>query len=291
MKKSATPANTKSTTKAPAKAADKAVATRHSTEVSTSVIDFAADAGKGVEHVDKSSMAIPFLIMLQGQSPQLRTVEGAKPGLLMNSITSELYEAVNVIPCAFQRKFIRWTPRSAGGGFKGELDPKLVETGQVPGLSLHEGHMLMDVPQGCAQVFDKDGRPLFDHLSDTRNHFVLVETSDGEWQPALLALSSTQIKKSKNWVSQIKLLKVDNGKGGKVNPASFSHVYRVTAVEEKNNKGSWFGFRIELVGPVHEAPLYQLAKDFHASVSAGHVETTPPPPTADEASAGGDGRF
>ena len=51
-------------------------------------LDFSADAGMGMEGADKSSFAIPFITMLQGLSPQLETVEGAKPGLFINTITN-----------------------------------------------------------------------------------------------------------------------------------------------------------------------------------------------------------
>ena len=40
---------------------------------STDVLDFSADAGKGMEGADKSAFAIPFLILLQTNSPQLET--------------------------------------------------------------------------------------------------------------------------------------------------------------------------------------------------------------------------
>ena len=46
-------------------------------------MDFSADAGQGMEGADKASFAIPFITMLQGLSPQLETVDGAKPGLFI----------------------------------------------------------------------------------------------------------------------------------------------------------------------------------------------------------------
>ena len=59
-----------------------AVKDEKTTALSTNVVlDFAADAGMGMEGVDKDSFAIPFIALLQGLSPQLETVDGAKPGL------------------------------------------------------------------------------------------------------------------------------------------------------------------------------------------------------------------
>ena len=246
---------------------------------------FEEDAGAGMEGADSKSFAIPFISLLQGLSPQLETVEGARPGKFINSITNELYDEVQVVPCAFQRQFIRWSPRSTGGGFKGTYSPIEVETGSLQGLSNQGGTYMMDVPEG-KQAFDAKGLPLFDHLSDTRNHFVLAKNADGGWTPALVSLSSTQIKKSKRWMSRIQGVQMRRADGSTFTPPSFSHVYKLKAVKEKNAKGEWWGLEVDMVGAVEDGNLYAAAKAFHGSVSAGEVEVAPPPSPADAA---GDG--
>jgi hypothetical protein len=245
-----------------------------------SVLDFAADAGRGLEGADAQSFAIPFLTLLQANSPQCEPVkdggiEGAKAGLFINSITHELYENVHVIPCSYQRRFIRWAPRSSGGGYKGDYSPIEVESDSLAGLSQHNGQYLMDVPEG-APTNDKDGFPLFDRLSDTRNHFVLVQNAAGSWQPALVSLTSTQIKKSKRWMSLIQGVEMKDGKGKAFNPPSFSHIYKLTSAKEENAKGKWQGVIIELVGPVAESDVYVKAREFNAQVAAGAVKVDQP---------------
>jgi hypothetical protein len=236
-------------------------------------IDFAADAGMGMEGADKNSFAIPFITLLQGLSPQLETVDGAKPGLFINTITNELYKEVLVVPCAYQRRYLRWAPRDQGGGYKGEYTPVDVETGKVAGVTQNaEGRLTLEG----------------DLLNDTRNHFVLAQSESGVWQPALVSLSSTQIKKSKRWMSRIQSIEMRAPNGKTFNPPSFSHIYKLKAVKEENSKGSWWGVDIELVGPVQDAELYNKAKDFHASVVSGAVEVAPPPA---EHEGGSDDRF
>ena len=253
-------------------------------------LDFAADAGLGMEGADKSSFAIPFITMLQGLSPQLETVDGAKPGLFINTITNELYSEVLVVPCAYQRRFLRWAPRSSGGGYKGEFNPIEVETGTLPGLKQIQGAYLMDVPEG-APAFDPKGLPLYDHLSDTRNHFVLAKNASGGWQPALISLSSTQIRKSKRWMSLIQGVEME-ANGRRFNPPSFSSVYALKPVKEENAKGSWWGIEIGRVGFVEDGELYAKAKAFHSSVASGAVEVAPPSAAAEAGGdAGGDERF
>lgn len=228
-------------------------------------LDFSADAGMGMEGADKSAFAIPFVSALQGLSPQLETVEGARPGLFINTITNELFKEVLVVPCAYQRRFLRWAPREQGGGYKGELNPIDVETGALDGLGVNE-----------------KGQPTLegDQLKDTRNHFVLVKSESGVWQPALISLTSTQIKKSKRWMSRIQGIEMRAANGTAFNPPSFSHVYKLTTKKEENSQGSWWGVEIDLVGPVGDLEVYQKAKAFHQSVVAGTVEVVHP--TQDE---------
>ena len=54
-----------------------------------------------------------------------------------------------------------------------ERIPIEVETDSLPGLKQIQGAYLMDVPDG-APAFDPKGLPLYDHLSDTRNHFDII---------------------------------------------------------------------------------------------------------------------
>lgn len=252
------------------------VVEKKATAVVPAGMNFEADAGKGQEGADKASYAIPFLTMLQGQSPQIETVDGAKPGLLINTISNELFKEAIVIPCAYQRRFIRWAPRAKGGGYKGEFNPIEVETRKLPGLSYINGQYLMDVPKDASQWFDEKGTPLFDHLADTRNHFVLVQNEHGQFQPALMSMASTQIKKSKRWMSRIQGLELLGTNGKPFNPPSFSHTYTITGVKEENAKGHWWGLSIELTAPVADPDVYARAQDFYKSVVAGQVEVSMP---------------
>jgi hypothetical protein len=51
----------------------------------------------------------------------------------------------------------------------------------------------------------------------------------------------------------------------------YSQVYRLTSLAESNDKGKWFGWEIERVGPVENMDLYQAAKAFAAQVGSGAV--------------------
>lgn len=226
-------------------------------------LDFSHDAGMGMEGADRDSFAIPFLVVLQSNSPQLDTVDGAKPGMLYNSVTGNLMDSATVIPVAFQRKFLAWAPRSAGGGFRGEHAVAVVEAPDNPlnWTRDDEGHMTL---------------PDDSILKDTRNHFVLILGEDGSAQQALLSLSSTQIKKSKRWMSMQQAIQLKRADGTTFTPPSFSHMYHVGTVVEENDKGKWRGIDIKLTGPVADPEIYRAAKAFHAMIVAGKVNVSPP---------------
>jgi len=235
------------------------VATRKTAELMDPSM-FEHDAGKGMENADKDSYAIPFLVVLQGLSPQLDTVKGAKPGLICNTITEEIYDEVRVIPCAFQRKYLRWTPREAGGGYKGSYKPFDVDSGEVAYDVNDDGTLVME-----------NG----DHLKDTREHYVLVEGSNGSWYPAVLSLTSTQIKKSKRWMSLIGGIEME-GANGTFTPPSFSHMYTLTTEKEENAKGSWWSVKISKPEAITDLDLYHRAGKFNAQVNEGEVKTQEP---------------
>ena len=259
-----------------------AVASKKNTDLANPMMNMRQDAGGGLEEADASSFAIPFLTVLQSNSPAVvdDAIEGVKAGLFMNTITNELYKEVLVVPCAFQRRFLRWGPRSQGGGYKGEYLPGEVESETLVGLTKEGRVYLMDVPEGATKLFDDKGLPLYDHLKDTRSHFVLVQNSAGQWQPAMLSLSSTQIKKSKRWMSLIQGIEFED-ETGSYNPPSYSHIYRLATDKESNDSGTWFGVTISkerALDPseLSDVNIYMRAKEFHDQVAAGKVKVSEP---------------
>lgn len=235
------------------------------------VINFQEDANKGLEGADKDSYAIPFLMILQPGSPGVvdSSIEGAKAGMFINSVTKELIVNPLLVPCAFQRRWIRWAPRETGGGFKGEFTTAQVNemraAGQVVDL---EGRLYFPAQDGSVNP------KTCDRLSDTRSHFCLVLRHPQDEMPlaAVFALASTAIKISKNFISRIDSVKLKTADGKSYTPASFSHAYAVKTVMKKNEKGTWWLPEIDMHGPITSAAVYASAKAFHKQVSEGKVE-------------------
>lgn len=256
-----------------------ALAPAASTAVAMPAIDFYADAGAGMEEADKDSFAIPFLSALQGLSKQIETVDGAKPGLLINTVTNELMKSALFVPVAFQRRYLRWVPRNKGGGFKGQM-----MVSEVDAL----------VAAGDAARDESDegrGRLMFegDELKDTRIHFGLLLKEEGGWQKVIISMAGTQVKRSKRFMAQIGNIQIKAPNGAMITPPSFSHTYLVTTEKEQNDKGTWYSFNFDLKERVSDPALYAAAKDFYAQIVSGKVVVQPP--ADDEHDAEDSGKF
>jgi hypothetical protein len=100
-----------------AKTENTEIAVKGNTAVALS-LSFEQDVS-GFEDMGQEDLALPFLRILTNMSPEIGEVEGASPGMIFNSVTSELFDGkkgVQVIPCAYVRQYIEWAPRGQGSG-------------------------------------------------------------------------------------------------------------------------------------------------------------------------------
>lgn len=262
-----------------------------STALAVGAMDFAADAGAGMEGAGQESFAIPFLSVLQKGSPQVdeasgAALEGAKAGMLFENVTGRMFsgkDGVVIVPCSYKREFLRWGARDNGGGFKGAYTPEDVADMRAKGQIVElEGRLY--APEADGSVSDKKS----DRFNDTRNHYVLImDQASGAWTEALLSLTSTQIKKSKMLMSALASVKLKNGAGQMFTPPTFANYVRVTTVGESNDKGTWFGVKFELAGQVDRNEVYAAAKAFHSNVTKGSVNVRYEDAPEDAAAAAG----
>jgi len=231
------------------------------------VIDFGADSGSGFEEADATSYAIPFLRMLQVTSDQCKKtnplyIKGAEEGDFFNTVTEKLYKGdvgVTVVPCHYAHKYNKWAP--GRGGFRGSISPAEYNSCDKQVITVQNN----DGTTRQAEA-DSDGN-LF---TDTREHYVMIVNEDGTFEPALLALSGTQLKKSKKWMTLMQGIRIK----GQVAPM-FSQMYKLTPAAESNEKGSWAGLKVEHVGQVNSMELYQAAKSFREMVRSGEAQAAP----------------
>jgi hypothetical protein len=235
------------------------------------------DLGAGFEGVDKDSFAIPFLQLLQKMSPAVdeehpKHIAGAKPGMILNTVTNELYDVkttpLELVQSAYKRSFIRWGNRDGdNGGFKGEVTPEemdaIIARGEVENI---DGKLFVKSADGTVDVKKAD------YYADTRAHFVIVTSpTTGESMPAIISLASTQIKPSKNLMTSLQNKKVTVG--GRVGtPATYANKIKAGISVNTNDQGTWYTMKFELDGLVTDPALFAQAKEFHKSISSGSVK-------------------
>jgi hypothetical protein len=235
-----------------------AVKNKGDTKVATLDMDmFEQDAGAGLNNLGTEDLALPFLKVLSKQSDELDDIDGAKAGDILNTVTNTLYKGkINVVPCAYQRRFIQWQPRGTGSGAPvGIYKP----TDDMPETSRSS-------EDNKEYLTDGSG----DYMEQTCQWYVKVVEDDGTSSNALIAMKSTQLKKSRKWMSMI-MSRQMTGKNGPFTPPMYSHVYSLTTHAEENSKGKWHGWEMSLEKQVGDINLYNSAKTFAESVDKGDV--------------------
>jgi len=224
-------------------------------------LDFVADSGMGLENIDKSDLALPFLKLLQSGSDETKKkhakyVEGAEAGMFYNTVTKKLYngeKGIEVIPVFYKMTYPEWAPfeRKEGRPISNDRGPSI----------------MANTTQNDR---NKDMLDNGNEIIKTANHFVIINGDRPE--KALMTMKSTQLKESRNWNSLMEN-EFESAPSGKSVPAPiFSRVYKLNSVE---NSGSftWHGYKVSMLKKVDNAGLYQMARDFHNSLKNAQSKT------------------
>lgn len=192
--------------------------------------DYGNDANLGFDKTTQADFTIPFLGIVQSNSPELidsdaRHIPGCKPGSLFNTVTRELYpDGVIFVPCDTQHMVVEWRPRTKGGGFAGthQIDSDIVAKAKAG--STQFGKYSTAEGNDLTETFYMYGMSLADP-NDLENAGLLV-----------VAFTSTKIKKYKQVMTSMRTMK------GK--PPLFAHRLLIKSVSEKNQKGQFFNYDI-----------------------------------------------
>ena len=228
---------------------------------------FEADSMGGMEQMSTDDFAMPFLRVLSQLSPETnkrdsKYVEGAEPGMILNTVTKQAYDGekgINVVPCFYKREYVEWQDRGEGTGAPVAIHS--VESGIIK--------------EATRDGLGKDRLSNGNYLENTASYFVMTE----DLQQALITMKATQLKVSRTWNSMMNTLKL-KGKNGLFTPASYSHVYNLSTVQQSNEKGTWFGWNVAMIGPVQDENLYGAAKAFASSMRNVEVKHDKDEPAA-----------
>ena len=256
------------------------MATKQKTEVAkapetaVAVLDpsvMAEDAALGREQMSAEDMALPYLLVLQSLSPQVKKsspqrVDDAEEGDIYNNVSGELFDSqtgIEVIPCAFRKAWVEWAPRDTGGGF----------------VDSHDDASILEKTERDERGFDvrTDNGNI---IVATFYYYVLMVKGE-LLEPAIVSMSRTQMKVGRRWNNLISSVQV-KGPQGMFNPPMFAQRYQLSTEPVSNAKGEWYNWKVASLGLVSSPDVYAKAKEFTKLVSTGAVKVAPPPDSHDE---------
>lgn len=226
-----------------------------------------ADRSSGLEGVTMQDLQVPFLAILQPLSPQVNKrnseyVQGAEPGDIYNIATQEIYKTIDFVPSLYMRRYTEWKPRESGGGLVrdwGTDESRLLACKRDPNTN---------------RDITPDGNVLV-----TSGTFFGILSPMGE--RAVLAFSSTQLKKARRWLANAMNQVEVTPEGEKFTLPLFSTTYQLTTVAEKNDKGEWFGWKITPLDRTLKLSggknLYLDARKMKEDVVHERIQLAPPP--------------
>jgi len=238
---------------------EKQVAVKKAAPLPSSIL-FEADAHAGFENVRQQSVALPILKLLQNGSAEAQKrnqayVDGAEPGMLLNTVTKKIYDGskgISVVPCHYKLEYQEWSDYGTGSGRPEQIYP---DTSDI-------------LTKTTKDQIGKDRLPNGNYILTVGQHFVLIV--DGEnTETALISMSSSQGKISRKWNSMMMSITL-NGKNGNYTPPSFSHVYKITTVLNSGKGNQWYGYNVSKIGPVQDQAVYERAKQFYQSLASGN---------------------
>lgn len=230
----------------------------------------------GIDDMSRDDMAIPFIAVLQSNSPQVVDDEpkGAKPGLLFNTATQELYKnGVIFQPCARDHQYVEWIDREThGGGFvtTHPIDSEIVaqaiaendgnRMGKIPYPKGGDGHEFVETFYVYGNILSEDGKRIV--------------------APAVLGFTSTKIKFLKKFNTAVYTLTV----GGR-RPHLFEHRVKINGLKQKNKKGVYFVFELTPfsddnnwkdglldTNDLDELELWKAGADLYTSFEKGDIK-------------------
>ena len=216
-------------------------------------------AGEGQEYISARDVKLPILKILYANSPVLDESDGkymasAKQGDIYNEVTGSLWkgkEGIVVVPCLYINTFNEWKDK-----------------GDSPGrpIKIHTDPSIMSDTKRSED--NKDRLPNGNYVEDTGNHFVFILDKDYlPQEQSLIAMKSTQKKKSKTWNSMMQTRRTP-GKKGYFRPPTWATTYRLTTTKESNSQNSWYGWVVEFdkfLEPTKFPKTLEITRSFYQS--------------------------
>jgi hypothetical protein len=242
--------------------------------------DWSQATATGLEKVRNEDLGVPFLVIVQKGSPEVdkthkdhatKKVAGCEVGNVVDSLKRvviggeiESFDAIKFIPCTYDKVYMEWSPREKGGG-------------------MVKAHTNPDILMECQR--NEKGQDVLRNgniIVTTMYFYGIRITDEGDRVPCVIGMSSTQLKKGRQFLNLMMSLKLDGPKG-KYTPPAFSHQYLLSTVAESNEKGSWYGWKIERGEMLQDPTIIAECMDYSKRANAMQRTALPPAPAEEDA--------
>lgn len=226
-------------------------------------------AGKatGLEKVTSNDLLIPRLTIIQTNSPQVTPGkpeydEKYKPGMIFDTGLGEIITKPMVfLPVSFDKVWIEWAPRDSNKGIQ----------------NIYDNDSIMQ--QTKEDSMGRDVLPNGNYVVETAQIYGLNVSAN--LRPSYIAMTSTQLKKSRRWLTLATSEEAIDGAGNAFTPPFYFRSYELGTVPESNAKGSWIGWTLERSKSLMEISesepefaerMFVKAEKFKKSIDAGEAK-------------------
>tara|TARA_R100000664_G_scaffold29764_1_gene41852 strand:- start:3754 stop:4542 length:789 start_codon:yes stop_codon:yes gene_type:complete len=216
-------------------------------------------AGTGLDTITTDDIATPRLKVLAQMSPELEEIEGAKAGMILNSVSKKVYpgqEGIKVVVCGYEKVWLEWQDRGKGSSapvniFSAKDKPTNAVRGDDGKFRLESGN----------------------YLEECANFYVLLLNGGVAPEPAIISMKATQLKAARSWAYSLKNEFIQNPTSKKLFLApSWYRIYELTTTKQSNDKGSWYGWVVNKGEFLNKEDTFDMAANFNESVRKGIVK-------------------
>ena len=232
--------------------------------------DYGEDAGAGFENTSGSDLSIPFMNVLQSNSPDVQQCQDGSIilGMFKNTVTGEYTKRSGFVflPVHKEEAWVEWIPRAKGGGFVGLHAPD--SEAVLKAIADNGGDKIPKKGADGKKVPLKVGA---NELVETYYVYGLLLDDTGLEVNgfAVIAFTSTKIKPYRDWLTSMFMIK------GK--PPMYAIRARISSEIQTNESGTFANIKIapfaennwmkSLVG--RSSPVYAEGKRFQEMVVNG----------------------
>ena len=216
-------------------------------------------AGTGLATITTDDIATPRLKVLAQMSPELEEIDGAKAGMICNSVSKKIYsgqDGISVVVCGYDKVWLEWQDRG-----KGSSAPV---------------NIFSPVDKPTNAVRGDDGKFRLEsgnYLEECANFYCLLLNGGVAPEPAIISMKATQLKAARSWAYSLKNEFIQNPKTKKLFLApSWYRIYTLTTTKQSNDKGSWYGWVVNKGDFLNSEDTFDMAANFNESVRKGIIK-------------------